>query len=180
MHPDTLGEHSSGKSFPRSDIADRLCELTDIECLKSDVGDNSSTEMVSQERPAAPLILHPLNVPSREEPQESVTTGASGQPQEESHPGKSPEVITEQQPRELPPKEGRREERSERVKGYRVKVQYQPVAEGEKQARREAVGQVILQALRRLKDKEPTECKIHRNGDEESRSRRSPSALRLC
>lgn len=28
----------------------------------------------------------------------------------------------------------------------------------EKQARREAVGQVILQALRRLKDKEPTEC----------------------
>lgn len=28
----------------------------------------------------------------------------------------------------------------------------------EKQARREAVGQVILHALRRLKDKEPTEC----------------------
>lgn len=44
--------------------------------------------------------------------------------------------------------------REERVKGYRVKVEYQPVAESEKQVRREAVGQVILQALRRLKDKE--------------------------
>ncbi len=42
--------------------------------------------------------------------------------------------------------------KEERVKGYRVKVEYQPVAESEKQVRREAVGQVILQALRRLKD----------------------------
>ncbi|PKN52830.1 MAG: hypothetical protein CVU55_06315 [Deltaproteobacteria bacterium HGW-Deltaproteobacteria-13] len=42
--------------------------------------------------------------------------------------------------------------KEERVKGYRVKVQYQPVAETEKNTRREAVGQVILQALRRMKE----------------------------
>ena len=42
--------------------------------------------------------------------------------------------------------------KEERVKGYRVKVEYQPVADDEKKVRREAVGQVILQTLRRLKD----------------------------
>lgn len=40
----------------------------------------------------------------------------------------------------------------ERVKGYRVKVQYQPVAEAEKNSKREAVGQVILQAFKRMKE----------------------------
>lgn len=40
----------------------------------------------------------------------------------------------------------------ERVKGYRVKVQYQPVKETEKKAKRQAVAQVILQALKRMKD----------------------------
>ncbi len=43
--------------------------------------------------------------------------------------------------------------KEERVKGYKVKVQYQPVPETEKKTKREAVGQVILQALRRLKGK---------------------------
>ena len=38
----------------------------------------------------------------------------------------------------------------ERVKGYKVKVQFQPVAETEKKTKREAVAQVIVQALRRL------------------------------
>jgi len=42
--------------------------------------------------------------------------------------------------------------KEERVKGYRVKVQYQPVVEAEKNTRREAVGQVILQALKRMKE----------------------------
>ena len=41
--------------------------------------------------------------------------------------------------------------REVRVKGYRVKVQYQPVSEAEKQKKREAVGQVVAQSLRRLK-----------------------------
>lgn len=43
--------------------------------------------------------------------------------------------------------------KEERVKGYRVKVQYQPVRDMEKKTKREAVGQVIVQALRRLKGK---------------------------
>jgi hypothetical protein len=37
------------------------------------------------------------------------------------------------------------------VRGYKVKVQYKPVDEAAKKGRRQAVGQVILQALRRLK-----------------------------
>jgi hypothetical protein len=44
-----------------------------------------------------------------------------------------------------------------KVKGYHVNGEYQPVAENEKQVQREAVGQVILQALRRLKEKGPAE-----------------------
>ena len=42
--------------------------------------------------------------------------------------------------------------KEERIKGYRVKVQYQPVMDNEKKAKREAVGQVILHALRRMKE----------------------------
>jgi len=38
-----------------------------------------------------------------------------------------------------------------RVKGYRVKVQYQAISDAEKKKKREAVGHVIVQALRRLK-----------------------------
>lgn len=41
--------------------------------------------------------------------------------------------------------------KEERVKGYRVKVQYQTVEEEENKARREAIAQVILQSLRRQK-----------------------------
>ena len=44
--------------------------------------------------------------------------------------------------------------------GDRVKVEYQPAAESEKQVRREAAGQVILQALRRLKDQERVVIKV--------------------
>lgn len=41
--------------------------------------------------------------------------------------------------------------KEERVKGYKVKVQYQPVREEEKKTKREAVAQIIVQALWRLK-----------------------------
>jgi hypothetical protein len=34
------------------------------------------------------------------------------------------------------------------VKGYKVKVQYQPLEEEKKKAKREAIAQVILQSLR--------------------------------
>ena len=39
----------------------------------------------------------------------------------------------------------------ERAKGYKVKVKFQPVAEEEKRTKREAVAQVIVEALRRLR-----------------------------
>lgn len=41
----------------------------------------------------------------------------------------------------------------ERVKGYRVKIQYQPLEEEERKMKREASVQVILQSLRRQKEK---------------------------
>jgi hypothetical protein len=44
------------------------------------------------------------------------------------------------------------ETKEERVKDYKVKVQYQPIQETEKKTRKEAVAQVILGALRRMKD----------------------------
>jgi len=50
--------------------------------------------------------------------------------------------------------EGTAEEgiREQRVKGYKVKVRHQPVKEAEERAKRDAVAQVILQALRRLRE----------------------------
>lgn len=39
----------------------------------------------------------------------------------------------------------------QRIKGYRVKVQYQAVSEAEKKQKREAVAQIIVQAMRRMK-----------------------------
>ena len=42
--------------------------------------------------------------------------------------------------------------KEERVKGYKVKVKFQPVAEEEKRTKREAFTQVIVQALRRLRE----------------------------
>ena len=43
--------------------------------------------------------------------------------------------------------------KEDRVKGYKVKVNYQPVSSSEKKIKREAVAQVILGAFRRLKGK---------------------------
>ncbi len=43
--------------------------------------------------------------------------------------------------------------KEDRVKGYKVRVHYQPVKESEKKAKREAVAQVMLQALKRMKEK---------------------------
>ena len=43
--------------------------------------------------------------------------------------------------------------KEDRIKGYKVSVQYQPVKESEKRAKREAVAQVILKALKRMREK---------------------------
>ena len=97
VHPDTLGGYFSGRTSPRSDIANSLCDLTNIRCLKRDVDSDSPSEM----------LPHPPGVPIGE-PQESDITGPSDRLQEELHLGKNPEVIARQLPRELPQKEGRR------------------------------------------------------------------------
>jgi hypothetical protein len=49
--------------------------------------------------------------------------------------------------------EAAEQSKEERVKGYRVKVQYTATKEEEKKAKREAVAQVILQAMKRMKEK---------------------------
>jgi hypothetical protein len=46
VHPDTVGEYFSGRTFPRSDIADRLGDLTNIGWLKNDFDSGLSSEMV--------------------------------------------------------------------------------------------------------------------------------------
>ena len=43
--------------------------------------------------------------------------------------------------------------KEERIKGYKVKVQYQAATEKDKKAKREAVASVIVQALKRMKEK---------------------------
>jgi hypothetical protein len=43
--------------------------------------------------------------------------------------------------------------KEERVKGYKVKVQYQAASEEEKKAKREAVASVIVQAMKRMKER---------------------------
>ena len=43
--------------------------------------------------------------------------------------------------------------KEERIKGYKVKVTYQATKEEEKKAKREAIAQVILQALKRMREK---------------------------
>jgi len=42
--------------------------------------------------------------------------------------------------------------KKENIEGYRSKVQCQPMMKTKKKTRREAVGQVILQALRRMRE----------------------------
>jgi hypothetical protein len=49
--------------------------------------------------------------------------------------------------------EAAEQSKEERIKGYKVKVQYRATKEEEKKAKREAVAQVILQTLKRMKEK---------------------------
>ena len=116
VHPDTLGDYFSGRKFPRSDIADRLSELTNIRCLKPDAGSHSSPEVVAQEPPTI--------ASATEGPQEPIMARPVGHLQEESHPEKSPEVITEQPLMGLPPKGGGYGERSVVISLQRTKCPF--------------------------------------------------------
>ncbi len=68
VHPDTLGDYLSGRKFPRSDIANRLYELTNIECLKHDFDSDLSSELV----PHTEVIARQ---PTKELPQEGERYG---------------------------------------------------------------------------------------------------------
>jgi hypothetical protein len=107
VHPDTLGDYFSGRKFPRSDIADRLSELTNITCLRYEAGSRSSAVAVSTEGLREPIADRSM-----------------GHLQEKSHPEKSPEVITEQPPMGLPTKGGRYEERSVVISLQRTKCPF--------------------------------------------------------
>ena len=125
VHPDTLGDYLSGRQFPKSDIANRLYEITDIKCLKPDVGGNSFTEMVSQESPAAPLFPDTHDVAaSTGGHQEPVKARPIGHNQEESRHEKNPEVITEQPPGGLPPQGERYGEKSVIISLQRTKCPF--------------------------------------------------------
>ena len=91
VHPDTLGDYFSGRKFPKSDIANRLCEVTNIECLRPDAGGSSSPGKVPRG--------FPNNDAPREEPQESVAAGSSSRLQEQPRLRKGPEVAAGQPPR---------------------------------------------------------------------------------
>jgi len=41
------------------------------------------------------------------------------------------------------------------VKGYRVKIEYNDISDAEKKQKRDAIGGVIAQSLRRLKEEKP-------------------------
>lgn len=51
VHPVTLAEYFSGRSFPRCDIANRLWELANIECLKPEVGVSTAPPDLPKEEP---------------------------------------------------------------------------------------------------------------------------------
>ena len=86
VHPDTLGSYFSGRKLPSSDIANRLCELTNIRCLKRDFDGDSSSEMVPQESSPGPMLPHPPGVAAPiGEPQESDITWPSDRLKEGRH-----------------------------------------------------------------------------------------------
>jgi len=49
VHPDTIGEYFSGKKFPRWDIANRLFQLTNIQCLKPDADFSTAPDLLEEE-----------------------------------------------------------------------------------------------------------------------------------
>jgi len=114
VHPDTLGDYFSGGKFPRLDIANRLCELTKIECLKTNAGADSFSGMVPRE--VSPVPPPPPPPPgaaaSIEKPTELDITGVAGPSEERYRLGKTPQVMARQIPSEFPKKGARYEERS--------------------------------------------------------------------
>ncbi len=81
VHPDTLGDYLAGRKFPKLDIATRLCELTDLACLRA--GARAGSVSVKAPQAPSPLPL-PRSAPgvaaSREKPSEPDIKGATLSP----------------------------------------------------------------------------------------------------
>ncbi|MBE0480836.1 MAG: hypothetical protein IBX68_07640 [Dehalococcoidia bacterium] len=113
VHPDTIGDYLSGRKFPGSGIANRLWQLTKIECLTPNVSSDAPADRAPQE-PSPALLLSPSPgvAASIAEPQELDITVPSEPPKEEGNLGKRPEMTGEQLPMAIPPKGGRHGERA--------------------------------------------------------------------
>jgi hypothetical protein len=62
VHPDTVGDYFSGRRFPRTDIATRLCEITNIKWLKNHSGKGLPSEIIThdelnKEEPTSDLTM---------------------------------------------------------------------------------------------------------------------------
>ena len=79
VHPDTLGDYFSGRRFPKSDIANRLCELTNFACLEPHGSADPLSEMAPQESPSIPLPPPAASVAaSIEKPSQPDIAGVTG------------------------------------------------------------------------------------------------------
>lgn len=113
VHPDTLGDYFSGRQFPKSDMANRLRELTNIACLRPHGGADPVSEMVLQEFSPMPLLLAaPRVAVSIEKTPEPDITGVAGPSEERYRLGETPQVMARHIPREFPKKGARYEKRS--------------------------------------------------------------------
>ncbi len=113
VHPDTLGDYFSGRIFPKSDIANRLYELTNVACLKPHSGADPLSEMAPQESPSMPLPPPAASVAaSIEKPSQPDIAGVTGPSEEKYRLGELPQLIARQIPREFPKKGERYDETS--------------------------------------------------------------------
>lgn len=108
VHPDTLGDYFSGRKFPKPDIANRLCELTNIACLEPRSGPNLLSGKTLQESsiilplpPAADITSSIEKLPERD---------VAGPSEEGFHSGEIPKVMVGKTRRESPKKGERYEE----------------------------------------------------------------------
>ena len=108
VHPDTLGDYFPGRQFPRSDIANRLYELTKIPCLRPRSGAASFSETAPQDSSSpVPVLLPPsILATSLEDSPEPDISSAPGLSEDKYSSGKNLEAKPGQPSSEV--KEGER------------------------------------------------------------------------
>jgi hypothetical protein len=101
VHPDTVGDYFSGRVFPRSDIANRLFELTKIACLQPHIYAIALSGMVPQDSSPVALLPPAPVVASIEKPPEPDMSSTHGLAKDRFSSPKSPEAIPGQLPSEV-------------------------------------------------------------------------------